>query len=258
MSFPAAADGSKVLLGKGKVFFNRFDANGVSGGERFLGNCTKLEISTEDDVIELKDSTTAAAATLAKVNRERKVNVAISMSEFDKENLGLALMGDSSPLVQTSATVTDEAIKSCGGDKYIPLANRDLTSVTNVKKGATTYVAGTDYEVDLVQGRIYVKAGGAIDLLTHPDSLTCTYVKAAITRQRVRGAISGKIEGTLRFVADPTTGPIWDAEVWKLSVNPDGVVSLIGDEFGEMSLTGQALSDGINHPTEPFYRLIQR
>jgi len=261
MSNPAAVDGTKVLLGSGKLYFDRFDANGVTSGERFLGDCEKLELTSEDDIIELFSSADHDRGLIATANRKRTVTLAVQMREFDKENCALSMMGDTSPLVQTSATVTDEPIKSCLGDRYIRLSKRDITSITNVKKGATVYVNNTDYSAtaaDLVQGRIYVIPGGAIDALTHPDSLTCTYVSATITRQRIRGATASTIIGYLRYEADNSVGKNKDLEAWRVQVNPDTAVALIGQDWGELTFKGKVLNDAANHSTEPYYRLIER
>jgi hypothetical protein len=258
--YPAASDGKELLLGSAEVYFNRLDANGIGTGERYLGDCSAVELDTQDDLVKRKNHATSTRGLLKQASRGREETIGITLSEYTPENLALALMGDDGYYTQGAGTVTDLAIKSCKGDRYIALPDKNLTSVTNVKKGGTTYTPVTDYIADLVQGRLYIVAGGLIDLLTHPDNLTTTYVKPAIVAPampKVTGGTAARIEGMIRLVARPTSGPTLDGEIWKCSISPDGAVTgWIGDEFGEFKIKCTVLEDSA-HLAEP-YRIIRR
>ena len=42
---PEVVNGNNILLGRGKIYFDRFDAAGVRTGELFLGNCPTFEVT---------------------------------------------------------------------------------------------------------------------------------------------------------------------------------------------------------------------
>ena len=42
---PEVVNGNNILLGRGKIYFDRFDSSGVRTGELFLGNCPTFEIT---------------------------------------------------------------------------------------------------------------------------------------------------------------------------------------------------------------------
>ena len=83
--------------------------------------------------------------------------------EFSKENLAMALFGDTATLSQTGAAVTNEAIADVLQGRYYPLSKRQVSLVSVTGLGGTpTYVLNTDYKVDAVTGRIYIVEGGGI------------------------------------------------------------------------------------------------
>jgi hypothetical protein len=48
-----------------------------------------------------------------------------------------------------------------------------------------------------------------------------------------------------------------EAEVWRVSLTPDGAAGFIGDDFAEYRIRGRVLADTVGHPTEPFYRVYE-
>lgn len=252
------ADGSKLVLGRGKLYFDRFDTNGVATGELFAGNCEEFTVENAIEDLKKYDSTIAANPLLKRVILRITPTISFAMDEFQKENLALALAGDNSTYTQSAATVTAESKSVPSVDRWYKLANRSISAVT-VKKGVTTLTLDTDYKVDAVAGRIYVIGGGA---LAAGDTMLVDYTAAALTSgtalPKVTIGTSPVIEGSLRFVADNATGPKWHAEFWKLSFQGDGAVGFISDEFGQFKIKAEVLSDSANHPTEPLGRLIQQ
>lgn len=257
---------SDILLGRGKVYVDRLDASGVKTGERFLGNCTTFEVGVTDDVLEKFSSASSTSDLVKRVNRQRTPEVQITLDEFSKENIALAMMGDVSAFTQSGATVTDEAVATTSTKKgyYVQLGGstpaRHISSVTSVRSasggGGTLYVAGTDYDVDLVRARLYIRPAGGI-----PDAgpIFVTYVKSAVTgttRPYVQIGKSATIECFVRFVGDPASGPTKEVELWKVAFQPDGVLGLISEEFGSFALTGAVQADETNHPGDEKYGRI--
>ena len=48
-----------------------------------------------------------------------------------------------------------------------------------------------------------------------------------------------------------------EADFWKVSLVPQGQLGLISDEFGNWSVEFRVYDDSINHPTIPYYRILQ-
>lgn len=253
---------NSIILGRGELFFDRFNASGIKTGERFLGNCQSFELGIEDEVRDKYSSAEATSPLIKTVNVRRTPNLKIVLDEYDEYNLSLAFMGDKSDYQQTGATITDEVPPVTSVKKghwfqvgVAPLYRRQLSAVlVKHTSGSPTYVAGTDYILDAVAGRIFVITGGAI---VDGQSLKVTYTFATIAAAAiptVQAGISSFIEGFLRFIGKPATGSTWEVEVWKASLSPDGPVPFIGDDFASLTLKGKVLADTVGHSTEPYWR----
>lgn len=247
-----------LLIGKGSVYFKRNDE--TNPHFRHLGNVDTLEISTEDDVLEKRSSMEAAAPLYKSVTRSRTPQLRLTMDEFNAENLALVLIGDTAQTAAQPATpvvgeqLTDDA--ALGG--YYRTAKVGPITAVVVKKGVTVLVLGTDYEITnaglglirLLEGGIVVVAG---------DTITVDYTPTAYADgfKTVRGGTKNDIEGSILFIADPTSGPAQMVEVWKVSVRPDGALGLISEDFAQMAVVMKVLSDKANHSTAPYYLVTQ-
>lgn len=260
MAYQSQSD--KVLLGRGRLFFDRWSSAGVStGGLAYLGDCSKFEISTTDEKAKIYDFGQSTAPLLNEVVTKREVSIAITLHEYTKENLALVLMGVEAGATQSSGSVTAESLTtSVTKGKSYQTANRNISAVV-VKKGATTLVVDTDYNiVDASTGLIHITTTGST--VTNGDAITVDYTKAAIASpglDKIQGGMSSQILGKLLFVGDPAAGPAYDGEFWKVSISSEGVAGFItGSDFGAMDLKGSVLIDSTNHPTEAYYRLTKR
>lgn len=252
------ANGDNLLLGRGKLFFDRFDTSGVSTGLRFLGDCNQFEITPSVQSKERFDSSKAANGKIASGNINQTHKITIQMGEYQPDNLAMALLGDTYLLTQATAGIVGEHLTtSVKKGRLYQTVKRGISAYA-VKKGATVLVEGTDYEVqDATLGLIHILPTGVT--LTDGDAVDIDYTCANITGlTRVKGGTVSKITGKLVFVGDPAGGPVYDGEFWKVQFSPNGAVALITDDYGNIPLTGECLQDTTNHATEPFYRVTQR
>ena len=248
-------NGNLVLLGRGKIYFDRFDASGNPTGELFLGNCPSFEITPTPEEIKLYSSASKAADQIASDVIRTSLALAINGSEFSKDNLAMALFGGTGTLAQTGTSVTAEDITAILTDRWYKLEFRDVTSVVVTGTGGTpTYVLTDDYLVDATSGRIYIVDGGSIVADT---PLEVDYDYATIALDTVLGMTETSIKGSLRFIGDPARGPTYEIEVWRASVRADGALGFISDEYASWTLAGDIESDAPNHPTEPHFRMIK-
>lgn len=253
---PIAPDEKNIYLGAGSIYFARL-VDGVEDGIFHLGNCDTLAIETADDVLKLKDSMNREGGTLRAVARDREVRVSVQGNEYNADNMALVLMGEIGSLEQASGSVTAEVLTaSAQVGRIYQTAFRDISSVV-INVSASPMTEDTDYTVlDAANGLIQVLEGGAI---ADGDQLDADYDHAEIAApglQTVQGGSASVVEGRMLFVGDPKAGEVRDVEFWKVSVEPEGDVNLIGDEFGEWSLSAEVLNQSQDHPDEPFFRMV--
>ncbi len=251
---PEAVNANNILLGRGKIYFDRFNSAGAKTGELFLGNCPTFEITPSPEEIKKFSSADKAAAMIASDVLRVTLALRVVGDEFSKENLAMALFGDNSTLSQTGAAVTNEAIADVLQGRYYALAHRSVTLVTVTgPAGTPTYTLNTDYKVDAVSGRIYIVEGGTIADLA---DIEVDYTYATLSLPTVRGMNQSSVRGMIRFVGDPARGPKYECEIWRASIRADGAIGFISDEYANWTMTGDIESDAVNHPDDPHFRLI--
>jgi len=241
-------------LGRGAVYFDRFDENGNRTGELHLGNCKDARISLSSTTKEHKNYLTGSSETDLEVVAETKAEIQLTLDEYQKDILALAFLGDQGTLSQGSGTVTDEAIVA-RKNRWMKLQYRNISSVVVTSQdGSTTYSEGTDYQVDAERGRIYIDPDGNI---TDGATILVDYSYSAVTKETIQALKNAKVEGFLRFVpAEDMTGPRYEAECWKVRLRPDLDFSMITDDWGEIRLRGSLVKDS-SHPEAPYFRLIE-
>ncbi len=257
---PVSADPTQLLLGRGKVFFDRFDASGNPTGLRFVGEADKLDITPSVTNKDYFTQTKAASTKLASNITNQTHEIDLQLREYQPENLALAMLGDSIALTQTQQTVADGteqlSAKALPGCVY-QTKYRNISALT-AKTGVTPLVADTDYEIlDPKLGLIHILPGTTVLDGTKP--LNVGYTAAAIaTGKQIQGGTTSKIEGKLVFIGDPANGPALDAEIWRVRWQPSGALSFITDDYSSIPLKGEVMDDAANHPAQPLYRVTQR
>ena len=252
------ANEAYLLLGRGKLFFDRFDAAGTPTGLRFMGECDKLEMNPSATTKEYFGMTKKASTKLAQNIIKQTHELDIQMKEYTPENMALALLGDSASFSQTLATVLDEPLTTKALPGYVyQTAKRNLSAVT-CKTGSTSLVAGTDYEVlDATLGLIQVLPGTTALDGTKP--LNVSYTAGAVTAaQQIKGGTQNKIEGKMVFIGDPVNGPAMDVQLWRVRFQPAGALAFINDDYGAIPLKGEVMDDSANHSDAPLYLITQR
>ncbi len=247
-----------LVVGKGSVYINRFDANGVGTGLRHIGNVDAMEITIEDDKLQKYSSMDAAASLYKEITRRRDARLRLTLSEFHPQNMALVTMGElDESYTQAATAVVDETLSTAlvKGAVYQFAKFGPHTAITVEDEGGALTL-NTDYRIlDANLGLIEIlESGGA----SEGDTLTASYTPtayAAGTIPKVRGGTQNTVRGSLLFVGDPSTGPRMQVEVWKVSFTPDGAIGFISEEFAEMGLQGAIESDLVGHPTSPLYNI---
>lgn len=218
---------SVKTLGSGKIFFDQEDATGAATGERYLGDTPGFTVSIATEKVE--DYTSDGAVAQKDVNVTTKITrtAKITCKNVDVDNLALFVMGDTSSVAQTAGSVVAEAINNAqpgrfyqiGSTALDPNGARAITAVAVKDAIPTTYVEGTDYDLDLAMGRLYIIVGGTIVAGTN---LLVDYTTPANTRDRITTNSLGAKFGQLRFIADNTVGANRDLLGPRVELSPSG------------------------------------
>ncbi len=247
------ANPNELYLGRGKLYFDRFDSSGKPTGYRFLGNCSKLELTPNVTVKEFYEHTRSAALKIANIPVQQKHTLAIDMSEgFQPDNAALALLGDTASLSSTSPTiVTEEPVAaSSGAGRVYRLQNRNISGLA-ISAGGTPLVEDTDFSViNPVTGMVHI-------LTPQTAAITANYNSGTVAAMQMRAGLTANIRGSLIFEGDPANGPILDIQFWIVQIQPSAAIALITDDFATLSIAGECLADAVNHPESPIYTITR-
>jgi len=238
---------TQLVLGAGKLFFDRFDANGDPTGELYIGNTTSLTYSTDEERQEHFSSDTAERERDASIVIRTTATLGFTTDDIIAENLAMLFKGDAEALAIAAAPAQTENITittlgrwyQIGATDANPTGTRLISNVV-VSDNVPAVIPDlpANYEVDLVRARIYVPEGGAI---AAGDVITIAYDQAASSRTVIISK-GDQIKGSVRYVADNTKGENID-HYWPLvEISPDGDYEFKGDDWNEMSFSGEVLT----------------
>ncbi len=192
-------DQQKGLFFAGDLFFSMEDDAGVFGP--FIQvECDKLEIATPSEFKEkLSKGRTTYGQPFVSVPVPQPAEFAITFSEVTREIFAMQLSGLLVPLsIVGGAFTAVEVVAALGGWVETGLENISETgfSVTDTT-AATTYVQGTDYEVNFRLGLLRALPGGAI---ADAATLKLSGTEEAVTGDRILGA--RRYKTTMRIKLD--------------------------------------------------------
>lgn len=232
---------NNYTLGRGELYFARYDANSVATGELYLGNTPEFGVTIESETLDHFSSDAGI--------REKDQSIVLEVNRTGNfitdhiaaENIALFFFGSSSTLTDAGATVVNEPHTVEKGKSYQlgtssthPAGRRDVSAinVTN-EAGTTTYVSGTDFTVDATLGRITIPETGSAIAVSAAQIIHVDYTVAATSRKRV---ISGSqaVEGALRYVAKNPVGKQFDWYMPHVKLSPNGDYALKGEEWQQI------------------------
>jgi hypothetical protein len=272
-------DPRDYLLGRGELFFaDSLDADGRPKNFRSLGHAEAFTVTVEAETLEHFSKRLASGVKDREVVLQQSVSFATQLTEIDVDNLALFMSGSAVDTVDAGGTLSpgagdDNVIveAAVGLGKWYDLFDNDAPStyppvaadaaeriyrVSNVvvkdTTATTTYVEGTDYDVDAEMGRIFIREGGSISA---GDALLVSATWAALTISEVRALDASRIEGVLKFVSRNANQTGNGSEVeytfHAVTLTADGDFALIGDEFATLNLNGACETNEIASPNSP-------
>ena len=243
---------NNYTLGRGEVHFGQFKTGTQTPrGERYFGNTPELSYSAEQETLDHFNSDRGVRTKDESIPLQIDYSGSFITDNISPENLAAFFMGNATVLTDAGATVTAEVHNDVeqgltyqlGTSTNNPSGVRKVSAVA-VKDDATptpaTYVAGTDYTVDLDLGRVTIVEGGAI---TDGTNLRIDYTITASSRDLIVSK-STVVEGSLRFIAYNPAGKQIDYFMPWVKITPNGDFALKGDEWQQLPFTLEILKKG--------------
>jgi len=254
------------------VFFSRFAADGSFNNQwRHLGNVDKVDLTPAADTKDKTSSMTGLRALLASTVVGLNLEVSLELTEFDPENLALALLGDASTLTQSD--ISRDGASLNGGvaisfGVWYPLFATDGDEdpainpfVLRVSDGSTTSsLEGTDYEVNRAAGLIRILESGALTEAISTWRGSIPGYDSADGLKKVSMLSNGKILGRVRFISadDLLQGPKDNYVFYKCQLTPDGAIGLISDDYAAFTLKCKILQDTARVAGDQYGRMDER
>ena len=219
-------------IGKGKVYLDRI----------FVGNVSALNVAIAEEKIEQSDYTSPGGGNCAVVQRIDSVELSMTMTRFDADNLSKAVFGNSAE--QAATPIVDESIDAPAvltDDTLVVTAQVIDTSVAPTvtsDPSGTTYTDGTDYTFS--PAGITVLAGGTI-AVTDPLLVSYTPKAADVVQALTQSAQSYEV--LFDGLNEADSGAPVVVKAYKVQFGPAADIPFIGDEFAELVLTGDILLD---------------
>ena len=221
----------KSFVGKGVLFIENDDGVLVD-----IGNTTAFSYSAEEENIELKNYRTAGGGNRNSITRVTAVNLQLDVSDFSGQNLAFGLFG--SVTAVAAGAVSGEAQTTPADVSLDQLLPTDHVIDTDETVTVTGYTEGTDFEVRAAG--LVILASGSIPAST---ALSINYTKKAVdlVQAFVNAAQDRKI--VLDGLNEAQNGSPVVITIYRAKFGPAQETAFIGDEFGSISLSGEALID---------------
>ncbi|MDX0622905.1 hypothetical protein GOD54_23685 [Sinorhizobium medicae] len=243
---------NNYTLGRGELHFGQYKpGTTVPRGERYFGNSPELAFNATQETLDHYNSDRGIRVKDASVTLQQDYAGSFSLDSIDMDNLAMFFLGDKNTITTASRTVTAEPITDVeiglsyqlGTSATDPAGVRQISAatVTNTTTPANVPVAGADFVIDLVRGRITILEGST--KIAAGDDLALAYTVDASTREQVIS--KGKtVEGSLRFLANNPAGKNIDYFMPWVKITPNGDFNLKGDDWQVTPYTLEILKKG--------------
>jgi hypothetical protein len=248
--------------GQGTLYVADRDAiTGKPTGMLSVGNVPELTINIETTKVEHKESESGQRLTDLTIVTEKKGSFEFTLENLDLDNLALGMWGTKATVVGGSVTTDGDPITlaiGSVGKKYSTMHPKVSVFVLQDVGNTITYVLGTDYAVDLVNGGITVLAGGALDTATASASVVvhAQYTYAGYIKMDAFTESAAPTKW-LRFEGINTVdGSSVIVDLFKAQFDPPTGYSLITEELGSVTMGGSLLADTMQLTGSKFFRQI--
>lgn len=236
----------EYVLGRGKVYFASFTSGQTPGPFRYMGNTPEFNLTIESQALDHFSSDIGIREKDDSVTLEVTRSGSLICDDIDSENVALFFFGSTQVLSTVAASGQAENFAGANqGDVFqlgLTTGNRVGTrGITNFvvtgTGGAPTYVAGTDYSLDLDRGMFSILEGGGISDGT--DIETTFDISASNQTQVLSG--SEPVEGAMRLLENNPKGSDRDIFLPYVKITPNGDLAVKGDEWRQIPFSIEAI-----------------
>lgn len=245
-------------LGRGRLYFDKFNTGTkVGAGERYFGNTTEVNLTSESSNLDHYSSDEGVKTKDKSVQLELNRSATFVTDNVSAENLALFFLGASSTVTRSLLTTQSETFTGVKKGFYYQIGKTSskpqgvggLTNVVVTGTGGTpTYVAGTDYIIDLDTGHLQILESGSI---ANAATIDVDYDIAAATFDQIVTASEGTIEGALRYISNNPEGANFSYFWPYVKITPNGDFALKGDDWQTIPFNVEILK--LNDQTEATY-----
>lgn len=227
------------FIGLGDVHLKKY---GIAAPALPIGSCSQVDITINEDV-QRQQNYGRDGGTLSSNRRISSIETAIVMQSLHAENIALGTRGSVSDVAGGSATEETHTVYVGG---LVRLANVSPTNVVVTSgDGLTTYT-----DVTVTPGGIVATEGGDLDtaIKALPDPTVGLPIKVSYdfaARRVIEALTKSASEYVLHFdgLNEANTGKPVVVDMWRQVFGPAETVSLVGDEYGSLSVPGELLLD---------------
>jgi len=228
---------------RGRVYFDPANPNtGLLTGESPFGNCPGFTIAIETEKANHYSSESGLRQKDASTTVEVSRTATVTVDNISVDNLARYLSGtvetveqNADPVVDEAITVLKDRIYQVGRSSSNPAGARNITAVA-VKNtdGTVTYVANTDYAIDLDLGRLQILPGGVI---ADNAAIKVSYSKPATSWRRIKTGAIAEMAGAIRVIADNAQGANRDWYMPKVNITPSGELPVVQEGVDYTTMT---------------------
>lgn len=225
---------------QGRVYLGKRDAMGNPIEVRSPGNVAELKLSLKTDVLEHYESQTGQRTLDHRMVKQKSATVNLTIEEFTKENLALALYGNF--VTGAAGTVSGEPLGGVApviGDRYF-LAHPKVSTLVVTDSAATpaTLALGTNYTAETDFGALQFlditgftapfKASYAFGVATEIGIFTQPLPERYLRLEGLNTA-----QGNAKVLV----------ELYRVAFDPLKEISFISDEYNKFEMEGSLLAD---------------
>ena len=256
---------------QGRVFLAKRNSLGEPIEARSPGNVAELKLALKTDVLEHFESQTGQRALDHRMIKQKSATVMLTIEEFTKENLALALYGNYA--LSAGATVSDEplvrlppgspAALPVVGDRYF-LAHPRVSALT-VKDSSPvplTLQSGADYTADVDFGAIQLLRlnNGATPAVPFVPPIKASYGFGAVTEVGIFTQPLPERFLRLEGINTAQNNAKVLVELYRVAFDPLKEINFISDDYNKFELEGSLLADStkpIDAVLGQFGRIVQ-
>lgn len=238
----------RYYVGQGNASLFRRDATGKRINGRLVGNCTDIRLRGQQQEISHIENRTGKRLKDNKIVWQPTTTLTITFDNFGKENLAWLFDGTASTLTSGSATAEVQ--------KYAPimqLDNFNASAVTAKKTGAVGNWAADTFSVT---------PSGLVTILTDPpvagvlpgDDIEFAYTYGAAEQVTAFTGSNREYWFSTHALNMAEDGEPRQLDIFKVKFMQDYEYSLIGADYGTLTVQGEVLYDALNVANGGYFR----